>query len=60
MEQFSREYTEWLTGNDTCHRPDIICYGFCDECPYVRHCLCSLRKTSKCTKERIRARRKRK
>lgn len=48
-----KNYVEWLTGNDTCHRPDILLYGFCDPCQFVEYCLCTKRKTSKCSPERI-------
>ena len=37
-----KEYIESITKNDTCHRPDISCYGVCDYCPMTGYCLCSL------------------
>ena len=37
-----KEYIESITKNDTCHRPDISCYGVCDYCPMTEYCLCSL------------------
>lgn len=37
-----KEYVEEMTGNNTCHRPDISCYDVCDPCPYVKYCLCEL------------------
>ena len=36
------EYVESITKNDTCHRPDISCYGVCDPCDLTEFCLCSL------------------
>ena len=36
------EYIESITKNDTCHRPDISCYGVCDPCDMTEFCLCSL------------------
>lgn len=41
MEYFDQEYIEWATRNNTCHRPDIILHQHkCNNCSYVRHCLC--------------------
>lgn len=40
-EQF-KTHVEDITGNNTCHRPDISCYQDCDPCPYVEYCLCKL------------------
>lgn len=37
-----KAYVEWLTGNDTCHRPDIILHEHhCKSCEYHEFCLCS-------------------
>lgn len=37
-----KSYVEDLTKNNTCHRPDISCYGACTKCPYTEYCLCKL------------------
>jgi hypothetical protein len=37
-----KEYVEEMTGNNTCHRPDISSYDVCDPCPYVKYCLCDM------------------